>query len=218
MQSLVLHSQEIDTRNASAYWLMVTAYTPLSSSVTTLKALQSLNYIMALTGSWPCQDWAPRVGKPGKLSFRPQTTESVPTGTNHGACPQFDLHGDPRAPGPSHPTRGKADLLHAELAVHTASAPRALPGALSAGHRWAGAAVARATVTLSAAHARRESPADKPVECLPEGKSRLCFLRKLPLRNRRLPAVLPAVAKLGNWERVPEKHFRGSCPELVRKG
>lgn len=29
---LVSHSQEIDTTNASAYWLMGTAHTPLSSS------------------------------------------------------------------------------------------------------------------------------------------------------------------------------------------
>ncbi|CAO2578993.1 hypothetical protein LEMLEM_LOCUS800 [Lemmus lemmus] len=105
-------------------------------------------------------------------------------------------------PGPSHPTQGKADLLHAELAVHTVSAPRALPGPLSAGHHWAGAAVAMATVTLSAAHARRESSADKRVELLPEGKSRLCYPHKLPLRNRQLPAVRRGhAAELGTSSR-----------------
>ncbi|ERE71532.1 hypothetical protein H671_6g15685 [Cricetulus griseus] len=49
-----------------------------------------------------------------------------------------------------------------------------------------------------------------------EGKSRLCFLRELSVRNRRFPAVLPARATLQNWERVPEKHFWSSSPELTQ--
>lgn len=165
---------------------------------------------MALTGS---RKELLRVRKPLKSSFRTQTIECVPTGTKHAGLAALRPPRARRVSGPSHPTRGgKADLLHGELAVHSASAPRALPGTLSAGHRRAGPGGYQGHGDAkhgACSEGESRGPAGRTHA---EGKSRLRCLLELSRRNRRFPAVLLAVATPRNWERVLEKHFREYWP------
>lgn len=145
------------------------------------------------------------LGSLGNSHLGPKPFKPFPTGTPNAASARSRTSARPvGSPAPAtrpeaRPTCSKQNSRSTRPPL-SALRPERFPWHTSG----RGPAVARATVKLSAAHARRESPVDEPEKLI--WKSRLCFFCELPLRNRRLPAVLAAGSKPRNWERMPE-HF-----------
>ncbi|KAL6082720.1 hypothetical protein STEG23_016475 [Scotinomys teguina] len=198
---------------------MVTVHTPLSSSFsdhpqTTPKLENGPHGELDVPGMSSSE-----LGSLLHRHLRLKPFESVPTDTKHAGLAALRLPRGPSGlrPQPPDPREGRpaCSTLNSRSTPPPLHAPYPEHFLQDTGGR--GLAVTRATVTLSTAHAQRESPGDQPVQLMRKGSPAFASSLNCPTGTVGFLLCSPQWPRSGTANEFRKSTFESTFCELLRK-